>query len=99
MILPTIEQLDKVISDNSTRESDYHTWGTEVYLQIAPHQKSKLISQIIDLIKMVQFDESNNEETAVVDPNLVKIAELEAKIKVYESVIESAGIKLGIKKK
>lgn len=99
MILPTIEQLDKVISDNSTHESAYHTWGTEVYLQITPHQKSKLISQIIDLIKLVQFDESSNEETAVVDPNLVKIAELEAKIKVYESVIESAGIKLGIKKK
>lgn len=51
--------------------------------------------KILECMKVAQFDE----EPQQVDPNLVKIAELEAKIKVYETVIDGAGIKLAIRDK
>lgn len=51
--------------------------------------------KILECIKVAQFDENPEQ----VDPNLVKIAELEAKIKVYETVIDGAGIKLAIRDK
>ncbi len=54
---------------------------------------------VLDLIGRFSLASESEDSIPQVDPNLVRIAELEAQVKVYESVIDSAGIKLGIPKK
>lgn len=53
---------------------------------------------VLDLIGRFNLASESEEAQPQVDPNLVRIAELEAQVKVYESVINAAGIQLGIPK-
>lgn len=96
MILPTAIQIKNILYDELTVMEDYGR-------QFLPHRTwkyfnetnvDKFIQKVIALIKEVQYDDKQTEEEIEVDKNLVYIAELEAKIKVYESVIESAGFNL-----
>lgn len=99
MKLPTIKQLAEIIVPTGETQiwfKDYdksHHWPSRGCL-LDEEKASQVAEQIIGLIKQEQFEESP--DTPQVDQNLVRIAELEAKLYVYESIIESAGIKLGM---
>lgn len=93
MKLPTTEQIEKIIRGE----------GHETYLgDPDPDRRYKYVlkasqihsaaESIIKLFKELQFDEDT--ATPEIDPNLIKIAELEAKCFVYESVIQQAGFAL-----
>lgn len=54
---------------------------------------------ILKLVAEINSKPEKEDAQPQVDPNLVRIAEQEAQVKVYESVIDSAGTKLGTPKK
>jgi len=101
MKLPTVEELRKIIAPSDEIKEycrPYDTAGQwpERGRLVSGDTAEEIAGKIIALIKESQFEETP--EVPEVDPNLVKIAELEAKVMVYESVISSAGIKLGMPK-
>lgn len=89
MKLPDKDRIVEIIKGEgysaSYLSSTYSLYNTDI---------EKAADKIIEYIKAAQFDENSQQA----DSNLVKIAELEAKIKVYETVIEGAGIKLATPK-
>lgn len=93
MILPKAESLIKIFQNKLSVKRDYRADITQ-YIS-TDEDLTDIAIKIISYIKELQFDE--NDEMAEIDPNIVKIAELEAKVMVYESVINSAGINLAIK--
>lgn len=84
MKLPTVEQIAEIIL--AEKDPEY-----TLTLRLRSGGIGRAAENIVDLLKRAQF-----EETPKVDPNLVRIAQLEAKLYVYESVIGGAGIKLGM---
>lgn len=95
MKIPPEENICKVLREKCDyKYTDYITGCLTKYI-FYEKSLSKLCTAITDLFKLTQIDE---EAVPEVDPNLVKIAQLEAKIRVYETVISSAGINLQIMK-
>lgn len=98
MKLPSEEQIVKVIESTGRVghwKRDGCEWENPSYGIIFRRDELKNAAQkIISLIKETQFD--GNMSVPEVDPNLVRIAELEAKLAIYEAVINGAGIKLAI---
>lgn len=88
MKLPTINQVTDILKECRPKLCDWHGDDLKDYVL------ESLAKQIISFIKELQFDEQA--ETPEVDPNLVKIAELEAKLKVYETVINAAGLAIAV---
>lgn len=95
MKMPPEENICKVLREKCDyKHIDYNMACLTEYI-FYEKSLSKVCTAIIDLFKLTQIDE---EAVPEVDPNLVKIAQLEAKIRVYETVISSAGINLKIMK-
>lgn len=92
MKLPTKKDLADIITSSAIS----HYVGGTTY-ELTEYILDKVCSKIIDHIKQIQFDENTDEPE--VDPNLVTIAELEAKLAIYEAVVAGAGIKLAIPNK
>lgn len=89
MKLPDKRAIVEIVKVNC-ETVNYATGRCELYYE----KFVNIADDIIARIKIDQFDEDSEN----VDSKLVKIAELEAKIKVYETVIEGAGIKLAMPK-
>jgi len=89
MKLPTLEQIEKAIKSRANESFDGPCEPHYHYLNRGIRAAAE---EIITLFKTTQFDE--NASTPEIDPNLIKIAELEAKIFVYEQVIGQAGFAL-----
>lgn len=100
MKLPSEEQIIEVING----EGELNVWQVKAYTWreerpgrlFNKNAIERVARDIIKLIKEIQFDDANTQE---IDPNLIRIAELEAKLAVYEAVINGAGVKLAMPKK
>lgn len=86
MKLPTVKQVTDILKEHRPKLCDWNGTGLQDYA-LEPIAK-----KIISYIKELQFDEQA--EAPRIDPNLVRIAELEAKLKVYETIINAAGLNL-----
>lgn len=102
MKLPTKEQIAQQIrsglfSQTYRRDGSDFGWTETGYLLDAD-ELERAAERIIELIKIEQFEETSEEAEAEVevDPNLIRIAELEAKLAIYEAVVAGAGIKLAL---
>lgn len=96
MKLPQESELSECIMGCSLERTD--RWGLKEFV-LDENQVRDCATKLLSMIMKLNLNDNSSEEAPDIDPNLVKIAELEAKIRVYESVIDSAGIKLGMPKK
>lgn len=95
-IIPKKEIIE-IITRNALVKYDYQFNGDDgKTFEITIHKMNKISDEIIAKIKELQFDEIDSQSE--VDPNLIRIAELEAKLAIYESVVNGAGVRLAMPK-
>lgn len=85
MILPTEQQIARVLRDADVCD--------RLGNRLSDYKISLIYDEIIRAIKEAQFD-----GTGHVDDKTIRIAELEAKLAIYEAVVNGAGIKLAMPK-
>lgn len=89
------QEIVEIISRNATTKYDYQFNGNDSKsFELSFYGLDKASDEIIARIKELQFDDEDSRPD--VDPNLIKIAELEAKLTIYESVVNGAGVRLAI---
>lgn len=93
-MLPTKEELIDIIKAALKANVRHIGNGFSSTVTIGYDDIPNLAEQIIASLKQQAFNAGQ-----VVDPKEILVAQLEAKIKVYETVIEGAGIKLAMPKK
>lgn len=96
MKLPQKSEISDCIIRHSFRRVD--KWGSEEHVLDA-ESLGNCATELAEMFMRLNLEDDHTEKAPDIDPNLVKIAELEAKIMVYESVISGAGIRLSMPKK
>lgn len=94
MKMPTSEEIEHVI----LAELEVGTVGEMSLLAINKNKSQKIAKRIKHLFACAATREDDVGEAPKVDPNLITIAELEAKLAVYEAVVHGAGVRLAIPK-
>lgn len=96
MKLPSKSKIIQIIKDGQWVRKYTSSSGYEEGILLNTYTLPVIADNIIKLIKQEQFEEDSKEAAPEVDPNLIKIAELEAKLAVYQAVCNGAGIRLAM---